>query len=93
MWPWVGGFLTVAVVFYYFYATRLKVVIDYAEHFNSLNFASRAYFDLVFKIFKSFVWLSPLLTLPVLCGLFNKETLNKYRVWFIYLSLNLIFYL
>ena len=93
LWPWIAGFLTVSVVFYYLYATRLRIVIDYAEHFNSLNFASRAYFDLVFKIFKSFVWLSPLLTLPVLCGLFNKETLNKYRVWFIYLSLNLIFYL
>ena len=52
-WSWLAGFLAVAVVFYSFYATRLRVVIDYAEHFNSLNFASRAYFDLGFKIFKS----------------------------------------
>lgn len=93
IWPWAAGFLAVIAVFYYFYATRLKIVIDYAEHFKSLNFASRAYFDLVFKIFKSFVWLSPLLTLPVLFGLFLKDILNKYRIWFIYLFLNLIFYL
>ncbi len=93
VWPWAGGFFAVAVAFYYFYATRLRVVIDYAEHFKSLNFASRAYFDLVFKIFKSLVWLSPFLTLPVLYGFFRKGIINKYRIWFIYLFLNLIFYL
>lgn len=91
--PWAVGFLAVLGTFYYFYATRLGVVIEYAKHFNSLNFISRAYFDLVFKIFKSLVWLSPLLALPVLYGFFRKDTLNKYRIWFIYLFLNLIFYL
>ena len=93
LWPWITGFLAVAVIFYYFYATRLKVVIDYAEHFNSLNFFSRAYFDLVFKIFKSFVWLSPLLTLLVLYGCFKRNILKKYQIWFIYLFFNLVFYL
>ncbi|MEK7603571.1 MAG: glycosyltransferase family 39 protein [Patescibacteria group bacterium] len=91
--PWVVGFLAVSGAFYYFYATRLGVVIEYAWHFKSLNFASRAYFDLIFKIFKSFVWLSPLLALPVIYGLFKKELLNKYRLWFLYLFLNLVFYL
>lgn len=93
VWPWIAGFLTVAMVFYYFYATRLRVIIDYAEHFNSLNFASRAYFDLIFKIFKSFVWLSPLLALPVVYGFLKKDLLKKYQIWFIYLFFNLIFYL
>lgn len=93
VWPWIAGVLAITVVFYYFYATHLRVIIDYAEHFKSLNFSSRAYFDLIFKIFKSFVWLSPFLTLPVLYGFFSKEMINKYRVWFIYLLLNLFFYL
>ncbi len=93
IWPWAVGFLAFAGSFYYFYAIRLGVVIEYAKHFQSLNFASRAYFDLAFKIFKSLVWLSPLLALSVLCGLFRKDILNKYRIWFIYLFLNLIFYL
>lgn len=93
IWPWAVASLAVVAVFYYFYAARLGVVIQYARHFNSLNFSSRAYFDLVFKVFKSFVWLSPLLTLPVLCGIFKKDTLTKYQAWFIYLFFNLIFYL
>lgn len=91
--PWAVGFLAISGVFYYFYATRLGVVIEYAWHFNSLNFSSRAYFDLIFKIFKSFVWLSPLLALPVIYGLLKKELLNKYRLWFLYLFINLVFYL
>lgn len=93
IWPWTVGFLTIAVSFYYFYATRLGVVIEYARHFQSLNFASRSYFDLVFKIFKSLVWLSPLLALPVFYGFFRKDILGKYRIWFVYLFLNLVFYL
>ena len=92
-WPWLAGFVAAGAVFYYFYAIYFNGVITYAEHFKSLNFASRAYFDLVFKIFKSFVWLSPLLALPVLYGFFRKEIINRYRIWFIYLFLNLIFYL
>ena len=92
-WPWAAGFLAVSGVFYYFYVTRLGVVIEYAVHFQSLNFASRAYFDLAFKLFKSVVWLSPLLVLPVVYALFQKELLKKYRFWFLYLFLNFVFYL
>lgn len=92
-WPWAMGFLAIAVSFYYFYTTWFGVVVEYARHFQSLNFASRAYFDLAFKIFKSFVWLSPLLALPVLFAFFKKDTLKRYRIWFVYLFLNLIFYL
>ncbi len=91
--PWVVGFLSLVTVLYYFYNTRSSVVIDYAKNFKSLDFASRAYFDMVFKIFKSFVWLSPLLLLPVLYGLFNKDMWKKYKIWFLYLFVNLIFYL
>ena len=93
LWPWVVGFLALGLSFYYFYASHLGRIIKYAEHFNSLNFSSRAYFDLVFKVFKSFVWLSPLLTLPALYGFFKRDLLKKYQIWFIYLFLNLIFYL
>ena len=93
IWPWAAGFLAVGALFYYLYSVGSGVVIDYARHFKSFNFASRAYFDLVFKIFKSLVWLSPLLALPVLYGLFKKDVLKKYRIWFVYLFLNLVFYL
>jgi len=93
IWLWVAGFLAVGALFYYFYSAGSGVVIDYARHFKSFNFASRAYFDLAFKIFKSLVWLSPLLAMPVLYGFFKKEILEKYRIWFVYLFLNLVFYL
>ncbi|MDO8496204.1 MAG: glycosyltransferase family 39 protein, partial [bacterium] len=93
LWPWIFGFLAIGSFFYYFYASNSGKIIDYAKHFNSLNFASRAYFDLVFKMFKSVVWLSPLLALSVLRGLFTKDTLRKYQIWFMYLFLNLVFYL
>lgn len=93
LWPWAVGLAVLGGVFYYFYSTRFEVVIEYAKHFQSLNFSSRAYFDLIFKIFKSFVWLSPLLALPVFYGIFKKDILDKYRLWLVYLLLNLIFYL
>ncbi len=93
LWPWVTGFLVLGVLLYYFYASNFGKIIEYAKHFNSLNFSSRAYFDLGFKLLKSLVWLSPLLFLPVLYGLFRKEVFQKYLIWFVYLGLNLIFYL
>ena len=43
------GFLAIGSLFYYFYASNSGKIIDYAKHFNSLNFASRAYLDLIFK--------------------------------------------
>ena len=89
-----GGILAlIAVAFYYFSPDRINIVIEYGRHFQSLNFASRAYFELVFKILKSLVWLSPLLLLPVMAGLFNREAVKKYRFWYIFLFFNLIFYL
>ncbi len=91
--PYLATLIFTTGFFYYFYATKLQLIVDYASHFRSLNFASRAYFDLLFKIFKSFVWLSPLLALSTVYGLFKKEILSKYRLWFIYLGLNLLFYL
>ena len=93
LWPWLAAFLAVFASFYYFYASRMEMVVEYAEHFKSLNFASRAYFDLIFKIFKSLVWLSPLLLLPAMSGIFMKDVLRRYGIWFIYLFINLIFYL
>lgn len=93
LWPWAAGFLVVGLSFYYFYASHLGKIIKYAEHFNSLNFSSRAYFDLAFKVFKSFVWLSPLLALPIVYGFLKRDIFKKYQLWFIYLILNFIFYL
>ncbi|MBI2064484.1 MAG: glycosyltransferase family 39 protein, partial [Candidatus Yanofskybacteria bacterium] len=88
-WPLVLA----GLVFFYLYASRLDYVIEYARNFNSLNFGSRAYFELGFKVLKSFVWLSPLLLLPVVGGIFNREILRKYRFWYLYLVINLVFYL
>ena len=88
-WPLV----LIGLVFCYLYASRLGYVIEYAKNFNSLNFGLRAYFELGFKVLKSLVWLSPLLFLPVVIGVFNREILQKYRFWYLYLGVNLIFYL
>src|SRR3989344_4090673 len=88
-WPLV----LIGLVFCYLYASRLGYVIEYAKNFNSLNFGLRAYFELGFKALKSLVWLSPLLFLPVVIGVFNREILQKYRFWYLYLGVNLIFYL
>lgn len=85
--------LLMGAVFYYFYAHGSGVVIQYAKNFKSLNFESRAYFDLAFKVMKSFVWLSPLLLLPSVAGLFQKDVIRKYRIWYFYLLFNLLFYL
>lgn len=88
-----GIFALLALVMYYFNSGGTNTVIEYGKHFQSLNFTSRAYFELAFKILKSLVWLSPLLLLPVITGLFNRETVRKYRFWYIFLFFNLIFYL
>ncbi len=85
--------LALMVVLFYFYYSRLHAVIDYAMNFKSFDFASRAYLDLVFKVIKSFVWLSPLLTLPALVGLFIKEIRDRQRFWYLYVFINLLFYL
>ncbi len=76
-----------------FFISKQPIIIEYAQHFKVFNFGSRAYFDLLFKLFKSLIWLSPLLILPFLKGLFKKDIWIKYRFWFIYIVFNLLFYL
>lgn len=86
--------LVLAIGFYFIYVKGSGgIILDYASHFKSLNFGSRAYFDLAFKVMKSLVWLSPLLTLPVAGGILNKEIFKKYFFWYSYLAFNLLFYL
>ncbi|MEK7645961.1 MAG: glycosyltransferase family 39 protein [Patescibacteria group bacterium] len=89
----VGIFVLFVIGLYYFNPGGMNTVIEYGRHFQSLDFASRAYFELGFKILKSLVWLSPLLLLPVIGGLFNREVIKKYQFWYIFLFFNLIFYL
>lgn len=74
------------------FETSFQIVLKYAASFSSLNFGSRHYFDFVFKIFKSFVWLSPLLTVPLVASLFNKKNYSKYGFWYLFLLINAIFY-
>lgn len=88
----ITGIAIIAAAMVYLYAKFQSGTITYAEHFDVLNFASRAYFELGFKILKSFVWLSPLLLLPTFAGLLDKGIFSRNRFWFIYLGLNIIFY-
>jgi len=59
-------------LFYLLYALKFEFIIKYAESFTTFNFGFRKYFDLVLKIFKSLVWLSPLLFWPLVSGLFDR---------------------
>ena len=74
------------------FETSFQIVLKYAASFSSFNFSSRRYFDFIFKVFKSFAWLSPLLTIPLVFSLFSKKNYNKYGFWYLYLFTNLIFY-
>lgn len=85
-------FAVLAGLSFVLFETSFQIVLKYAASFNSLNFGSRHYFDFVFKIFKSFVWLSPLLTIPLAASLFNKKNYEKYGFWYLFLLINLIFY-
>lgn len=85
--------LGLMALLFYFYFSRLHAIIDYAMNFKSFDFGSRAYMELAFKVAKSFVWLSPLLTLPAVFGLFVKEIRNRQRFWYLYIFFNLLFYL
>ena len=80
-------------LFYYFNAGQISIIAKYAGHFKSFNFGERSYFELAFRVMKSVVLLSPLLLLPTIYGLFQKEIFKKYRLWYIYLFANLVFYL
>lgn len=90
-----GGLILLTGAFYAFYGSSHPWFVKYMlTHLKTIkDFSSRSYFDLFLRLFKFFIWLSPLLTLPVIYGLFKKEIFNKYRVWYIYIIFNLLFYL
>ncbi len=81
-----------AGLFYLLYAIKFGFIIRYAESFNVFNFGSRKYFDFTFKVFKSLVWLSPLLSWPLIAGLFDRAVFKKYGFWYLYILINAIFY-
>ncbi len=82
----------VALAFNFFSPDKFSHVLTYAGGFKSFDFRSRAYLDLGFKILKSFVWLSPLLFLPVFYALAKPDLRHRYRFWLIYLLFNFTFY-
>lgn len=88
------GVLAVFIIgFYVLYGKYDPRFVEYSGNFKFLNFASRSYFELFMRMFKFFIWWSPLLFLPMLYGLFKKEIFKKYRLWYIYALFNFLFYL
>ena len=85
--------ILLALGVYVFYNFENSRILEYASGFKVLNFGSRAYFELFLRLFKFFIWLSPLLFLPLVTGLFKREFFIRHRVWFIYIFFNFIFYL
>src|SRR3989344_6903263 len=85
--------ISLALGVYVFYNFENSRILEYASGFKVLNFGSRAYFELFLRLFKFFIWLSPLLFLPLVAGLFKREFFVRHRVWFIYIFFNFIFYL
>lgn len=79
--------------FYLLYGKADPRFAEYSTNFKMFNFASRAYFDLFLRMFKFFIWLSPLLFIPMAYGLFKKDIFIKYKVWYIYTLFNFLFYL
>lgn len=77
---------------YFLYNSHFHRIIEYASHFKSFDFGSRKYLDLIYKIVKSLTWLSPLVLLPTVGGLFSKEIFKRNRFWYIYLVINVLFY-
>jgi hypothetical protein len=90
---YLGIFLVAIGALYFFYGKANPRFVEYALNFKIFNFASRKYFDLALRLFKFVIWLSPLLLLPMVSGLFKKEIFKKYRVWYIYTLFNFLFYL
>ncbi len=68
-------------------------IVTHAHDLAHFHFASRHYLDLGYKVLKSLVLLSPLVCLPMLGGVFSKNIRTRYRVWYIFVALNLGFYL
>lgn len=81
-----------AILAYYFVSWKSPYIVEYAEHFKILNFGSRAYLDLGFKILKSFSFISPLVLFSMLSGFIIPQIRNRYRVLFFYLVANFLFY-
>lgn len=90
-----GGLILSIWGFYVLYGSSHPWFVEYTlNHLKTVkNFGSRSYFDLFLRFFKFVIWLSPLLTLPVIYGIFKKEIFIKYRIWYIYIFFNALFYL
>ena len=90
-----GGLILSAGAFYVFYGSSHPWFVEYTlNHLKTAgSFGSRSYFDLFLRFFKFLIWLSPLLTLPVVYGIFKKEIFSRYRIWYIYIFFNALFYL
>src|SRR3989344_5559465 len=89
-----GGAAVLVAAVYIFYGSSHPWFVEYTiKRFNTFNFGSRAYFELFLRLLKFFIWLSPLLFLPMVYGLFRKELFTKYRLWYIYSLFNFLFYL
>ena len=89
-----GGAIISVVVLYVLYGSShpwfVEYIIKRSETFIS---GSRSYFDLFLRLFKFFIWLSPLLFLPMVYGFFKKEIFRRYRLWYIYTLFNFLFYI
>lgn len=90
-----GGLVLSVGAFYIFYGSSHPWFVEYTlNHLKTVkNFGSRSYFDLFLRFFKFLIWLSPFLTLPIIYGLFKREIFIKYRVWYVYIFFNVLFYL
>src|SRR3989344_5019106 len=89
-----GGAAVLVAAVYIFYGSSHPWFIEYTiRRFDTFNFGSRAYFELFLRLLKFFIWLSPLLFLPMVYGLFRKDFFTKYRLWYVYSLFNLLFYL
>ena len=89
---WAIPAAVLAVLVYFFVSWKSPYIIEYASHFKVLNFGSRAYLDLIFKILKSFSFLSPLVLLSAVSALFIPQIRDRYRILFVYLAINFVFY-
>ncbi|OGN22176.1 MAG: hypothetical protein A2918_03385 [Candidatus Yanofskybacteria bacterium RIFCSPLOWO2_01_FULL_42_49] len=56
---------------YLFYGKTDPRFVEYSTNFKIFDFASRAYFELLLRLVKFFIWFSPLLFLPMVYGLFS----------------------
>lgn len=88
-----GLFVILTIGLYILYGKVDPRFTEYSTHFKLLNFGSRKYFDLFLRLFKFFIWFSPLLLLPMVNGFFKKDIFRKYRIWYIYSLFNFLFYL